>query len=750
MFTNARRMLAACGFAMLLLFAVTKSAFAQLPSPPFNECPPAGLDTSCRLLIVITKSGSQVLLTDPNASPTYDGNDDTLVGVLNLSPKPVTSIPLTSQTDIFGFDGDGICSSSISPNPPGCPYGPTGYEGPGVSYGSINASQTSGTVNFSPAIAANGGSTYFGLEEAIPTQCQDTDGDGLCDDWETYGLYVYVNGVPVFVDLPSMGADPNHKDVFLQTDYMVDPGICLPIVGCLLSHTHQPKADAIALMTKAYQDSPVTNPDGTTGIHLHVDCGPSCIMNPVTNQTWGALSQANALAEQTTIGSTSGGNYLWADFDAIKTVNFNDSRSQVFHYVVFAHDLGGLGSTSGISRGIPSADLIVSLGSWTNSTGTALEQGGTLMHETGHNLSLQHGGTDGVNYKPNFLSVMNYYFQTAGLVKGGVQGTFDYSRLSLPSLDETALNENVGLGAAAAGYGTIRACPGTTTGILVPVANGPIDWNCNTTIDLLPVAADINQDTHQTTLTSYNDWPNLVYMGGAIGGLGLSLTPPAATPIMQELTTTMDAQIPKEYKVIVSVPGAAQLPPGGSIDLKFSVSNAGTKSDTYALASTTSTSWADLSGVPSSVSLGAGAQKSFTVHVAVPAGTALGAADTLSLKATSASNASVMDTGYTAVSTQIATKTTLTVTPSSMLKAGEELTVVATVTATTGTVIPTGTVTFSSPSGSGTIQLPLNAAGQATFKRPAPKAGTYTLGATYNGATNFIGSVSTPVTQTVH
>ena len=52
----------------------------------------------------------------------------------------------------------------------------------------------------------------------------DADGDGLCDDWETNGLIARINGVDVFVDLPSMGADPNHKDIFIQADYMkTDP-----------------------------------------------------------------------------------------------------------------------------------------------------------------------------------------------------------------------------------------------------------------------------------------------------------------------------------------------------------------------------------------------------------------------------------------------------------------------------------------------------------------------------------------------
>ena len=37
------------------------------------------------------------------------------------------------------------------------------------------------------------------------------------------------------------------------------------------------------------------------------------------------------------------------------------------------------------------------------------------MHELGHNLGLRHGGDDLPNFKPNYLSVMNYSFQLTGL-----------------------------------------------------------------------------------------------------------------------------------------------------------------------------------------------------------------------------------------------------------------------------------------------------------------------------------------------
>ena len=376
--------------AIFLGFTYCVGLFGQTPTPPFRQCPAVGLDTSCRILIVIDATGAQRILTDASVSATFDGNDDTLIGVVNMSPNPVSSIPLTAATDIFGFDGDGVCAASIVPHPAACPFGPTGYEGPGVSFASITNNNMTGVVNFNPPLAPNGGSTYFGLEEAIPSTCPDADGDGLCDDWEINGLTVYVNGSPVFLNLPAMGADPRHKDIFIQSDYMTNA-----------NHTHQPRLDAIAMVTQAFANAPVPNPDGTTGITLHVDCGPNCIMNPKNGATWTTLSRAKSVAHQDMLGAsaTNLGAYIWAGFDAIKQAGFPAERQQVFHYVVFSHLMGGQDSYSGLSRGLGASDFIVSLGGADKSIGTTLQQAGTLMHELGHNLGLYHGGFENTNFK---------------------------------------------------------------------------------------------------------------------------------------------------------------------------------------------------------------------------------------------------------------------------------------------------------------------------------------------------------------
>jgi hypothetical protein len=70
---------------------------------------------------------------------------------------------LKSGLAIFSFDGDGIVAYGI----PGNPRDSTGYGGPNVYFTNISADLTTGTANFIVPIAANGGSAYFSLEEAI-------------------------------------------------------------------------------------------------------------------------------------------------------------------------------------------------------------------------------------------------------------------------------------------------------------------------------------------------------------------------------------------------------------------------------------------------------------------------------------------------------------------------------------------------------------------------------------------------------
>jgi hypothetical protein len=194
----------------------------------FSQCPPVDKDTGCQFLITVAPGGVAVSEDNEGLGP-YDGEDDTLVGIENTSSKPISSFPLSSVKNIYGFDGDGLCDPPEKPRPSGCvilaensnheaptakkpgtecevnaavtentseepcgfetpgePAGLTsfgesgafpigfaangdavgGYEGPGVWFSGINSTGTSGIVNFSPALAP-GAHDFFALEETL-------------------------------------------------------------------------------------------------------------------------------------------------------------------------------------------------------------------------------------------------------------------------------------------------------------------------------------------------------------------------------------------------------------------------------------------------------------------------------------------------------------------------------------------------------------------------------------------------------
>jgi hypothetical protein len=471
---------------------------------------------------------------------------------------------------------------------------------------------------------------FYGLS-CTPGADADSDGDGLLDDWETNGIDFDKDGT-VDLDLPAFGADPLHKDIFVEIDYMV--------LGGVGGHTHKPKAAALQTVIDAFDNAPLTNPDGTNGVHLHVDAGADTIMNPVTGDLWGTRSRSDALAHQEDLGT---GAYDWSAFDAIKGLgvpgSFSIERADVFHYCIFAHDLSAtLTSTSGISRGIPASDLIVSLGSWSGSTGTVNQQAGTFMHELGHNLSLRHGGDDHRNNEPNYPSVMNYSFQTLGLRLNGADGTFDYSRFHLPVLNENALNEPIGLSGVAgtAGYGT-RYCSGGVQRIADNI-NGPIDWHFDGDGGTeASVAQDVNCDGQLTILDNSNNWAEVKFDGGAVGHLGEQIELPQVTEA-NEVDLVIDGANVAERRVSIAGCGEVTLQACEAKTYEYVVTNTGQMADTYDIAVSATQPWADTSGLPSVLSVGPGASKAFAVPVSIPKGTPDGSVDQLKISVISSAN----------------------------------------------------------------------------------------------------------------
>ena len=254
----------------------------------------------------------------------------------------------------------------------------------------------------------------YGIECVQGAQSRhDTDGDAIPDSWETNGVDINNDGI-IELDLKAMGADPAVKDIFIEVDAMVLPAICLGVVTeipiiCQGGKDFRPMQSALDDVVKAFAAAP------GGPIRLHIDAGAVSTMNPLTGAKWGTLSRASILPHDPILGSSA---YDWGEFDALKKTNFETARAEVFHYAVYADRYqGNTTNSSGLSRGIPGGDFIVTDGPWGKAGFTRTQERGTFMHEFGHNLDLYHGGgktgtgQGGTAYK----SIMNYTYQLVGL-----------------------------------------------------------------------------------------------------------------------------------------------------------------------------------------------------------------------------------------------------------------------------------------------------------------------------------------------
>ena len=121
-----------------------------------DSCSAAGatylnVSKMCGFIITVDALGNVSGAATGNG--TYDGADDTLVGIINNSSSAFTTVAL-SGINIFGFEFDGIDGSLDSSK----------YGGPITSYVTTDASN--GSANFGGGGVAAGGTTYFSLEES--------------------------------------------------------------------------------------------------------------------------------------------------------------------------------------------------------------------------------------------------------------------------------------------------------------------------------------------------------------------------------------------------------------------------------------------------------------------------------------------------------------------------------------------------------------------------------------------------------
>ena len=383
----------------------------------------------------------------------------------------------------------------------------------------------------------------------------DRDGDGLLDNWERFGLDKDGNGT-VDLDLPAFGVNPNRADLFVEYDYEAG---------------RAPSRDGINAMKAAFAAAPRANPDGSSGIRLHADVG--FVVDPTADEGGITGTCSNGVdddGDRTVDAEDTSCVYLDAsrevvapncgngiDDDGDGRVDGNDPNCAVGDNLGGGQNVGPAGTVNacnldtnfyaakranfdGTNRGWvfryhinavrPPAPCAVS-GGWGEVGGNDVvnfnRDAGSFLHELGHNVNLQHGGADGDNCKPNYLSVMNYNLQ-GGIPWGTTGSILDFSpprrtlngstrsNAPLAPLNETNLNETVAIDATDTVNRT-SFVNGSNVVATINVNTLP-NWNGDTdppresaiavNIDSgsATVGAPGCANTSQKTLTGANDW----------------------------------------------------------------------------------------------------------------------------------------------------------------------------------------------------------------------------------------------------
>ena len=329
----------------------------------------------------------------------------------------------------------------------------------------------------------------------------DTDGDGLPDVWEKEGLDYDGDG-KIDVDLPAMGADPNIPDIFVEVDWMVRPQKKILWWEISKYRNLAPSEDAMKLVYDSFKQH---------GINLHIDVGSDSI-DFVTGKKWGKLSGGNEIPYKKKFN-------IKSSWNSTVNANFSKARHNVFKHCLFVDQYNGI--RSGIANNMPGQFFIVANQDWVFNGGN-ISVGGTFMHELGHTLGLRHGGCDHEHYKPNYLSVMNYAFQTTGLVGSGMVGYSDYK---LPDINEAHINEKLGIDPSGltvgTGLGTTLFYWASNQRNVIPISKAAIDFNNNGNLET-DISLDLNPngnvyDKPIAVLKGHEDWSGIVYKSGAIG-----------------------------------------------------------------------------------------------------------------------------------------------------------------------------------------------------------------------------------------
>ncbi|TGY65652.1 hypothetical protein [Dubosiella muris] len=346
------------------------------------------------------------------------------------------------------------------------------------------------------------------------------DGDGLPTSTEINGIKVSNNGKLI-------KTDPKTPDIFVQINWVKG------VIGDTATQTTITKKilyDACDMVAKVFKEH---------GFNLHIDAGPES-KDFVTGKLW---SEYGSLAKELDYKPESFPLKDEALADILKDIyedEENKIRMPIFRQCVLLDRFKDDKGTTGLAHlnGAIFSVAMHALGDLSNDD-CVRWLAGTIMHELGHTLGLRHGGTDDVNYKPNYLSVMNYAYQAdwqlrtknaAGEVS--FKDYLNYSEYELPEMNKDLLNErdaqNTYFGMIPKKLKMIIKYKYNKDGMrnfwLWDENDRNIDWNRDGIISDSPIKGNIyTSENIKVIPQSTNDWNQIKILNSAVGGFGMTL-----------------------------------------------------------------------------------------------------------------------------------------------------------------------------------------------------------------------------------
>jgi predicted DsbA family dithiol-disulfide isomerase len=337
----------------------------------------------------------------------------------------------------------------------------------------------------------------------------------------------------------------------------------------MCEHTHDPEILAPGAL-QAVADAFTAH-----GFNLHILRGRALPHSHVVS-----FRNPEANCEGANVSPGTLGGYAVNLYD-LKNLSFDQAKARAFHYSVFGHYSGcdndthcdrptTVGTCPTVKGSRPQIgqtgqaeisgnDFTVSLGHLVSDLGRKPSRmiiAGTFMHELGHNFGLHHGGgtsapgtpctgadcEDLPLFKPNYLSVMNYRYQTSGILEGDAIGSstfrtcstdadcspstgarcehfgsggiclrLDYSNQVLPTGGDTPgvltengqLNEPAGLGSGRSDLFTFD--DGNCSFQFGVATEGSVDWDGNGVADNPNATADLNTQDHAAVACTFTN-----------------------------------------------------------------------------------------------------------------------------------------------------------------------------------------------------------------------------------------------------